>query len=359
MPYGSAAGHYVRQNQSLVARELEVMEEKHANLTKKRRKGARACFDRRKNDERKRQRENRRQIASHERQLLVPLSENCSSDENFDSFKDDAMFSIPDQWQTFVDPNSVEFCHLTRSTESNDTRQVTKSIVIRSDLTWLVKVLGHIVPTTSKLLANYPPSIAPPHVAKDLLEQAHRAAIRQGNPDPEFLLLCRKRGDAIRGERGHRDVVAFLDKKPSCGHGGGRHSATVRRIDCDILCAQHGSYPKRCGACQSFRSTLRSSSSRLSSHEDITSPSSHTTYKNLPAKVERLRRLHCSVRQTKVQLRRLKTRMQQVIEKGGILLDKGDAADMTSLFHEVAPTVEESFPQDFPQRVLWEQQQPS
>jgi len=38
-------------------------------------------------------------------------------------------------------------------------------------------------------------------------------------------------------------------------------------------------------------------------------------------------------------------------------LDRGDAADMTSLFHEVAPTVEESFPQDSPQRVLWEQQQ--
>ena len=197
MLYGGAAGHYVRENQSLVARELQVMEEKHANLTKKRRKGARACFDGRKNDERKRQRENRRQIASHEREPLVPLSENCSSDEHFDSFKeDDATFSIPDQWQTFVDPNSVEFCHLTRSTESNDTRQVTKSIVIRSDLTWLVKVQGHIVPTTSKLLANYPPSIAPLHVAKHLLEQVHRAAICPGNPDPEFLLLCHKRGDA-------------------------------------------------------------------------------------------------------------------------------------------------------------------
>ena len=208
MPYGGAAGHYVRENHSLVARELEVMEEKHANLTKKQRKGARACFDRRKNDERKR-----------------PLSENCSSDENFDSFKeDDATFSFPDQWQTFVDPNSIEFCHLTRSTESNDTRQVTKSIVIRSDLTWLVKVLGHIVPTTSKLLTNYPPSIAPPHVAKDLLEQVHGAAICPGNPDPEFLLLCRKRGDAIRGERGHRDVVAFLEKL-SCGHGGGEGKA--------------------------------------------------------------------------------------------------------------------------------------
>jgi len=35
--------------------------------------------------------------------------------------------------------------------------------------------------------------------------------------------------------------------------------------------------------------------------------------------------------------------MQQVIEKGGILLDRGDAADMTSLFHEVAPAVEERF----------------
>ena len=138
MPYGGAAGHYARDNQSPIARELEVMEEKHANLTKERPKGARACFDRRKNDERKRQRENRRQIASHERQPLVPLSENCSSDENFDSFKeDDATFAIPDQWQTFVDPNSVEFCHLTRSTESNDTRQVTKSIVIRSTTAFL------------------------------------------------------------------------------------------------------------------------------------------------------------------------------------------------------------------------------
>ena len=56
------------------------------------------------------------------------------------------------------------------------------------------------MPSTSKLLAICPLSIAPPHIAKDLLEQVHRAAICPGNPDLEFLICAASEG-VLFGEK--------------------------------------------------------------------------------------------------------------------------------------------------------------
>lgn len=45
--------------------------------------------------------------------------------------------------------------------------------------------------------------------------------------------------------------------------------------------------------------------------------------------------------------------MQKLVEREGVVLDDDDFINISSVFSEVTPAVEESFPHDSPQRVLW------
>ena len=162
---------------------------------KTRRKGRRSYFDRRKNDEHKNQALSQLQ----KRQPLVSL--NCqfdSSKSEFESMKEDmANFSLPDQWLMFSDRNTIEFCQLTKCTD--ETRQVTRSLSIFSDFTWLVKVNGQVVPAKSKVLANYSPILASSRIAEDMIRQIDKSILCPGNPEPEFVSLCKKRGGGDKG----------------------------------------------------------------------------------------------------------------------------------------------------------------
>lgn len=289
---------------------------------KKRKKGARLNFDKRKNDERRCQ-ENKSKLQADplvtRREPLMPrtLPDNSQpSNRGFEVLKHDvASFPLPEQWQVFSDLNSVEYCCFGR--DEDGTRQVAKSISVKSDLTWVVKVQGHLVPATCNALASHPPRVLSSSIAQALLKGVDQATLCPGNPDPDFLALCHERGGVMKGERGHGGVVAFIDTQPVIDARGRSHSSTIRRVDCDLLCEQPNKHPTRCHACHSFRSTLRSSVSRRHSSDDSTSPSSHTNFQYLSSfeKDERLRRLHQEVRQSRQTVQRLETRMRQLIER--------------------------------------------
>lgn len=87
------------------------------------------------------------------------------------------------------DPNTIECCPLTKCTD--ETRQVTRSLSIFSDLTWLVKVNGQEVPAKSKVLANYPQFLASSRIAEDMIRQIDKSILCPGNPEPEFVSLCK------------------------------------------------------------------------------------------------------------------------------------------------------------------------
>jgi len=80
---------------------------------KRRKKGARAHFDRRKNDER------RRQQAGKENSL--PLADLVS-------------IPLPNQWKVVSDPINVEYCQL--KIDPDGVRHVAASVVVHADLSW-------------------------------------------------------------------------------------------------------------------------------------------------------------------------------------------------------------------------------
>ena len=264
---------------------------------------------------------------------------------------------LPTQWQVFSDSNSIEYCQLMNDLSLSGMCYVSKSIAIRTDLSWSILVQGQKVPTTCKFLAHFPPALALSDQASKMVETLNRAFICPGNPDQEFVNVCRKRGGTIKGQRENGDMVAFIDEHLVTDSRGQSHPCTVRRVDCDILCEPSAQCPQRCRSCQGFRSTLRSSVSRI--HEDNrTSATSHTKYSNLSPgeKDSRLSNLHRSFRLVKQQVRRLEAKVGRLIEKEGISLEEEDATDLSAIFNEVGPTVNKSYPPDSLQRIFWDQQ---
>ena len=338
---------------------------------KRRRKGLRSKFDRRKNDERHQQ-----QSALKENSVILAGKPSTSSNPGcplrplqfnpcerhhpnsaFENLKADLIgIPLPDQWKVLSDSTDVQYCQL--KSDPSGVRHVAMSVVVHADLSWSVLLRGVKVPASCKILTGVPPIIAASSVVSKLVLDIDRAVICPGSPEDEFVDVCQKRGDAIKGQRGCGDVVAFIDKHPIIDSKGQSHSRTVRRVDCDLLCEPCGQHPLRCRSCQSFRSTLRSSVSRLNG-VDHTAATSHARFNSLsPAdKDQRLRNLHHCLRLAKQQIRRLKVKIESLIEKEGILLEENDAADISTVFSEVSSTVDKSFPPNSPQRIFWDQQQ--
>ena len=266
--------------------------------------------------------------------------------------------SLPHQWQIIPSTDDVQYCKM--GSDLDGPCKVVSSIKVRKDLSWSVYANGKEVPTTCSVLTSFPQSISSPSVVGHMIQSISQAVICPGNPDEEFVSLCRMRGSIMKGSRGSTETIAFIDCNPVINPKGQTQTCTVRRVDCDVLCNQVGYFPHPCQSCQSFRSTLRSSLSRhkSSSQDDRTDVSSRTKYACLSSaeKDERMKNLHQSLKVAKQQVKRLEDKVKKLIEKESVLLQPDDAADVSSIVNEMAQKVEESFPQGSPQRIFWEQQ---
>lgn len=249
----------------------------------------------------------------------------------------------------------MEHCQL--KSDASGVRCVAGSVVVSCDMSWSVHFHGVMVLAACKVLANFPLVIAALSVVMKLVQCVDQAVICPGCSDEEFVTLCQKRGGTIKGQRGYGETVVFVDERPVIDSRGESHPRTVRRVDCDILCEPSGRNPLRCQSCQSFRSTLRSSLSRLNG-VDRTAGDSHASYKSLsPAdKDQRLRNLHHSLRLAKQQRRRLEAKIESLIEKEGVSLEENDATDISAVISEVTFTADKTFPPDTSQRIFWDQQ---
>ena len=160
-------------------------------------------------------------------------------------------------------------------------------------------------------LMRFPLLLTSSSQVKEMLTCLNQAVLCPGNPDDDFVALCRKRGGVLRGERGHGDVIASLDDSPVVDPLGSRYEQTIRQVDCALLCLPTNTrYPQRCMACKLLRNTLRASVCKSSSNTNPTSTSSHVPYSSLShqQKEQRLKNLKQSLKAAKQQIRRLKER---------------------------------------------------
>lgn len=307
---------------------------------KKKKKGLRSRFDRRKNDERRRQQANKENAGTVEHPV-------CTN----------PVPSLPKHWKKVSTSTSTQYCKLENTLDG--ICQVTASVVFSSERSWSVYVCGKKVPETCSLLKEFPRCISSLNVLSDLISAIDRAVRCSGNPDDNFVDLCQKRGGEMKSARGNGDVIAYIDNCTMIDSKGHSHPQTVRRVDCDIICKSTHSHHVRCKSCQSFRSSLRASLSRQRGKcDDPTAASSHTKYCYLTSsqKDERMRNLHQSLRLAKQQINRMEAKVKKLLNDQAVPLQDDDAADIVRLIADVSPVVKEKFAEDSPQKVFWEEQ---
>ena len=303
---------------------------------KRRKKGSRSHFDRRKNDERHRQEANKENTGTSEH-VVATSSLNLT---------------LPKQWQVV---GNSHYCKM--EIGCNRQCEVTRSLIVDSDHTWIAYVGSKKIPETCSVLSQFSPPtcISTSDDLLRLIKVIDEATLCPGNPDEKFITICQARGGKLKGAGGAGDV-AFIDASPVVDTTGKVYDCTVRRIDCELLCERSGQYPLRCNSCQPYRSTLRSAVSRQK--VDSTSASSHTPYSRLTLaeKDERMRNLQQAVKLAKQKAKRMEEKVTKLIESQALPLHQSDQDDLSSIITDVHPVVEESFPPHSPQRVFWDQQ---
>lgn len=97
---------------------------------------------------------------------------------------------------------------------------------------------GREIPSTRRVLNVLPPIIHSPEDVSRIVNVVDSASLCPGNPDSQFASLCEKRGGSIRGNRGSGEEMTYFDNRPVVDSDGNTYSATVRRVDCDVLCVR-------------------------------------------------------------------------------------------------------------------------
>lgn len=165
-----------------------------------------------------------------------------------------------------------------------------------------------------------------------------------------------QKGGTINGERGKGDTAAFIDNQLVNDSSRQSHPCTAKKVDCDILC-HDPRYNLRCKSCQFLRCTLTSLVIRVTSVDECTSSTSHTSQRNLsPAEKDTwLKNLQHSLRIVKQQVHRLKAKTGQHIENEGVSLEDDNGTDMSDIFAECSTPIDKRQPTESPQQIFGEE----
>ena len=192
--------------------------------------------------------------------------------------------------------------------------QITCSIVVTEDLMYyMYSQWKSQQPVRFQQIVHHLQHLSMP--SQVILRCVDRTVICQGNHEEKFVSLCTKRGGTINEERGKGDTAAFIDNQLVNDSGGQSHPCTAKKVDCDILC-HDPRYNLRCKSCQFLRCTLTSSVIRVTSVDECTSSTSHTSQRNLSSaeKDTWLKNLQHSLWIAKQQVYRLKAKTGKHIE---------------------------------------------
>lgn len=132
---------------------------------------------------------------------------------------------------------------------------------------------------------------------------------------------------------------------------------TVRCTSCQLLVSVPLS---RCDPCTEYRKILNAMVSRQSNTcEDSTQPESHTNYRflNTPDRKVRVQRLRLKSRMSEQREKRIRERLERIVEERGVEVDRELHADMCATVEESTAQVMADYPPGSFQRIFWDQQQ--
>ena len=232
---------------------------------------------------------------------------------------------------------------------------VTRSVTVRSDLSWSVVVHGKCVTHCCCALKSFPNTIESSDTVQKLLCTLDSLHVCAGHPDEEYVSLVEARKGKVQCGSSQS---ALIDEYFPVELNGRVYSKTVRSTGCEMLV-----HEMKCDACKAYRPNLRSLCSRQKKHKNVT-PTRRTKscsrvnfcYLSTPEKAARLCSCSSNAKAAKEEVRRLKQWMKTVTQEHGVSVDDEISSHLLEVVCSQNDEVCKAYPPGSFARLFWEQQ---
>ena len=260
--------------------------------------------------------------------------------------------SIPARWTlSNVNSDRIKAVYLQERKEDDPKDPiVTKSIALKSDMTWSVRVLDKVITEFDiQGIRNFKncQNIKTPENFLQLLHLVDDANICCGNPDIEI------NQDGVTSQSIIKETNVDIEMED-----GSVFNATIRSSQCTML-VKTGSI--RCKECQKQRGYLRVLKSRQAKGKQCTSKrtavDSHVNYRFLSSteKDEKIRNLHKQPNATKRTLKCVQSKLAEAIRNEGHVVD-GEINEFLKGMLIEGENLKDDLPEGTFRRLFWEQQ---
>ena len=129
------------------------------------------------------------------------------------------------------------------------------------------------------------------------------------------------------------------------------YTSTVRTTTCDILI--HGA---KCDSCHDYRAQLCTMYSRYKKNKRSKSRYVNNRFLTPPLKDEKLQQLQERVSVANKEIKRLNTKLEELLKKSGIAVDTDLHEELLGIMGEQNHSVQQNFPSNSFRRLFWEAQ---
>ena len=222
-------------------------------------------------------------------------------------------------------------------------------LTIEKDLTWKLHTANHLVSLESPALCQQPLHLMPDS-AQRVIELIDSSNFCIGNSEKKFIELARKRKGKFLSTSGE-PVACFEEGVCLKTASGEERCETIRHKDCLLLLLTS----EMCSVCEKYCNTLRAMFCRQKKKIVLQSPhpKMNKRFFRTPQRRRHFRSLQKSLRNQNRQLKRLKSRLEKVVEDDSIEVDDALSQDLKLVMDD--PDNNEYVKGQF-KRIFWEQQ---
>ena len=224
---------------------------------------------------------------------------------------------------------------------------ISKILTVKEDLSWEVYVENYCIQANNNPVLNSYPSKITATKFIQLINAVHSGNVCVGNYNEQFIRLARSKKGHFYSVNGK--LVAVLEESFCFTVEGIDRCGTVRHVKCEVLLVEDKTV---CTVCIRYRNTLRALISKAPQSPQI-SVSIYTNIRRLrtPQRPTHIASLRKAIRNKNRQLKRLRAKVQQVLEGDSIPLDDELSGDVQKVISQHKVIEKDDF-----RRIFWEQQ---
>ena len=257
--------------------------------------------------------------------------------------------SLPHGWIVEVHEDKLTLCKLQRCVASASTSKQPLVIIhcleIKKDMAWTLFVHGKKVDTNNCTAIRAYEAYCN---VNELISKIDSLNVCAGHPESRFSEISKARKGKFKSSNGN--LIAFTDDYCPVSLNGETYDSTIRTVKCELLVSG-----VKYEACKEYCSTLRSMCHRHAQGSTSSSAvSSHTNYRYLkiPERKERMSKLKAELDHSKREIDRLKAKIKNLQEDGGVCIDDKLEQDLQTVMEEKTDETRDVSTWVLPQTIL-------